>query len=320
MAATRYERQHLLPSAGAHPATGAVRVPRGEFMFSYTVQQEWAWLISAAFFFGGVGAGVFVISYFAGYYTGMVVGLAVVAVLKTTAHLLFLGRPLRAWRAVTKWRTSWLSRGVLAIIVFLLAGFVYASPKLGIDVVDKGSAVQEVFGVIAVLGAVVVMIYDGFVLKQSRGIPFWNTYLIPLLTIGYATLAGVTLTLVLQSITLTHAHQGSLEALQITMLVVNLVLVGLYVVAARTRGAAAQVSAAMLTRGRLRALFLLVVGLGLLGTLVFSAIAIAADSVPFQAIGACCDLIADFFIFFAVIRSGVYAPLRPRAGLGPVRY
>jgi hypothetical protein len=70
---------------------------------------------------------------------------------------------------------------------------------------------------------------------------------------------------------------------------------------------------------RLRALFLLVVGC-LLGTLVFAAIAIAADSVPFLAIGACSDLIGHFFIFFAVLRSGAYTPLRPPAGLGPVRY
>jgi hypothetical protein len=91
------------------------------------------------------------------------------------------------------------------------------------------------------------------------------------------------------------------------------------VVTARKRGAAAQVGAAMLTRGRLLALFLLVVGC-LLGTLVFAAIAIAADSVPFLAIGACSDLIGHFFIFFAVLRSGAYTPLRPPAGLGPVRY
>jgi sulfite dehydrogenase (quinone) subunit SoeC len=319
MAATRFERQHLLPAAGAHPPTRAIRVPRGEFLFGYTVQQEWAWLISAAFFFGKVGAGGFLISYFAHYYTGMVVGLLIVAVLKTTAHLLFLGRPLRAWRAVAKWRTSWISRGILAILVLLVAGFVYVSPALGIGALHKGSAAQAVFGVIAALAAVIVMVYDGFVLKQSRGIPFWNTWLSPLLAMGYAILAGITLTLVLQSITLAHTSQGSLEAFEIALLVVNLVLVGLYVVTARTRGAAAQAAAAMLTRGRLRALFLLVVGC-LLGTLVFATIAIATDSVPFLAIAACCDLIGHFFIFFAVLRSGAYTPLRRPAGLGPVRY
>ena len=319
MAATRFERQHLLPTAGAHPPTKAIRVPRGEFLFGYTVQQEWAWLISAAFFFGKVGAGAFLISYFTHYYTGMVVGLLIVAVLKTTAHLLFLGRPLRAWRAVAKWRTSWISRGLLGVLVLLVAGFVYVSPALGIGVLHKGSAVQAVFGVIAALGAVDVMIYDGFVLKQSRGIPFWNTYLSPLLAIGYATLAGITMTLVLQSITLTHTSLGSLEGLEIALLAVNLVLIGLYVLTARTRGTAAQAAAAMLTRGRLQALFLLVVGC-LLATLVFAAVAIATGDVAFLAIAACCDLTGHFVVFFAVLRSGAYAPMRPPAGLGPVRY
>jgi DMSO reductase anchor subunit len=40
--------------------------------------------------------------------------------LSSTAHL---GRPERAWRAVSQWRTSWLSReGVLALVTFVPAG------------------------------------------------------------------------------------------------------------------------------------------------------------------------------------------------------
>jgi hypothetical protein len=86
---------------------------QNEFLVGYEVQREWAWLITCAFFCGGVGAGTFVVSFFDKFEVGMIAGLLIVGVLKTTAHVLFLGHPLRAWRAVRGWRTSWISRGVM---------------------------------------------------------------------------------------------------------------------------------------------------------------------------------------------------------------
>src|SRR5688500_16147430 len=47
---------------------------------------------------------------------GMIAG----GLLSSTLHL---GRPERAWRAFSQWRTSWLSReGVLSVFTFLPAG------------------------------------------------------------------------------------------------------------------------------------------------------------------------------------------------------
>lgn len=42
------------------------------------------------------------------------------------ASFFHLGRPERAWRAATMWRTSWLSREVIAIPSFMLVTFIYA--------------------------------------------------------------------------------------------------------------------------------------------------------------------------------------------------
>lgn len=56
---------------------------------------------------------------------GMVLGLGVIGLLASFAHL---GRPERAWRAAAMWRTSWLSREVIALPVFLgLAGLSLAA-------------------------------------------------------------------------------------------------------------------------------------------------------------------------------------------------
>jgi len=51
---------------------------------------------------------------------GVALALITVGLLTSTAHL---GRPERAWRALSQWKTSWLSReGVAAIVTYLPAG------------------------------------------------------------------------------------------------------------------------------------------------------------------------------------------------------
>src|SRR3546814_7492212 len=51
---------------------------------------------------------------------GLGLGLVVLGLLSSTLHL---GRPERAWRAFSQWRSSWLSReGVAAVATFLPVG------------------------------------------------------------------------------------------------------------------------------------------------------------------------------------------------------
>src|SRR5215203_5956550 len=51
---------------------------------------------------------------------GVALALITVGLLTSTAHL---GRPERAWRALSQWKTSWLSReGIAAIVTYLPAG------------------------------------------------------------------------------------------------------------------------------------------------------------------------------------------------------
>src|ERR1700722_4884043 len=56
-----------------------------------------------------------------------VVGLAVailLAVAGPASSMLHLGRPERAWRAFSQWKTSWLSReGVFSVLTFIPAAF-----------------------------------------------------------------------------------------------------------------------------------------------------------------------------------------------------
>ena len=111
-------------------ATNVVVIGRNQFTMGYRPQGEWSWLITTAFFLGNVGAGLFLISYFNSLYLGAGVGLLIVGVGKSTAHLLYLGRPERFLRVIVRWRTSWISRGLIAMGLFLVFGVVYLARYL----------------------------------------------------------------------------------------------------------------------------------------------------------------------------------------------
>lgn len=284
-------------------------LPRSQFRIGYTVQQEWRWLITAAFFFGSAGAGLFLFSFAVDFPEGALAGLLAVAVLKTTAHLLFLGKPLRFWRAVVRWRTSWISRGVVAMSAFSALAFVYLVPFI-FSVSE--SAATNAFGYAAAVCAFLVMVYDGFVMKTSRGIPFWQSWLTPLLVLGYAALGGATLVLVLRAATGREFSRAAVDGVELGLVVVNLILVGVYLFTAQVRAAAAAFAARMLTRGPLGIVFLvLAVGTGLFGTLALGGAAAATGSDVALALAATCDLSGHFAVFFAILAAGVYAPPRP---------
>ncbi len=285
-----------------------------QFLIGYQPQREWAWLITTAFFLGSVGAGLFVISYFSQFKLGAVVGLLIVGVGKNTAHLLYLGRPLRFWRVVVGWRTSWISRGAIALGVYLACGALYVAPYVHISFVPSG--VASAFGVVALVAAAIVMVYDGFVMKASRGVPLWDSYLMPVLVMCYSFLGGTSLTLLVELLS-GEATRTRLEWLGIALLLLNGVLISLVIFTAKVRQAA-EAAVALLTRGPMTWLFFgVAVGLGIGGTLVLVGISIATGSVVALAIGAATDLLGHFFVVYSLLRVGLHPTIRsvPKRGL-----
>ncbi len=279
-----------------------------QFLIGYQQQQEWAWLITTAFFLGGVGGGLFVISFFSDFKLGALIGILAVGVGKTTAHLLYLGRPLRFLRAVFGWKTSWISRGIIGMAAFCMLGAVYVAPYLHISFVPSG--VAYAFGIAALPFAFLMMFYDGFVLKASKGITFWDSYLMPVLLLCYATLAGITVTLALEVLA-GEATAQRLEWVEIALLVVNLVLIGFYVVSARVRGAASELASRLLRQERLGRVFLLAIAVGFGCTFVLAAVSLATNSGATMAVAGLTDLFGHFFVLFAILRVGIHAPIRP---------
>src|SRR5512139_1553640 len=99
-----------------------------EWMLKGNRQTEWiekrGILLWLAFYTGGLGGGLYLVSLFFNNIWGMLLGWIIVAVLKGTFHILFLGKPTRFWRMVIHPQTSWLSRGLLFVLSFSGAGFI----------------------------------------------------------------------------------------------------------------------------------------------------------------------------------------------------
>ena len=185
-------------------------IQQKEMMCTPRAQLEWGFggrrklrdgALLMALFLGGIGAGQFVVStWIFNYPLGAVIGMIFVAVGKSAAHLAYLGRPTRFFRLFLNPKTSWISRGLIAMIMLIVAGVAYLAPYLAPWVGmtwtawTMTDAVGQMFLYVAVVAAFIVMIYDGFVLNSCKSISSWHTMLLPVMFFTYAIAGGVAMT------------------------------------------------------------------------------------------------------------------------------
>ena len=277
-----------------------------EFVAGFRQQKEWAGLIASAFFFGKVGSGLFILSAFLNNRLGMLVGLLIVLCGKGGAHLLFLGRPLRFWRGMSKPGTAWVSRGIWAMGLMVISGFA------GLALPHQSPLYLPVT-VFAVVCAFVVAVYDGFLLTSSPAIPIWNTALMPVMCMFYSFLGGTTMVLFMAHLgylKLTAQFLAVLPTLEIGLLAANLLIVLLFLVGSINTGSAGRESFDMLVKGPYAVpFFTLAVGVGLVFTLAMSLYAGSHAGVGTVALITVADLIGHFFIFFLLLKVGVFKPV-----------
>ncbi|MBC7281003.1 DmsC/YnfH family molybdoenzyme membrane anchor subunit [Hoeflea sp.] len=123
----------------------------------------------------GEGAGhAFLVSLIGG-------GLAVAGLLASTFHL---GHPERAWRALSQWRSSWLSReGIAAVLTLSLFGL-YALVWM------LTGARPMLLGLLAALGAAATVFTTAMIYAQLRTVPQWKTPLTPAVYLGFSLSSG----------------------------------------------------------------------------------------------------------------------------------
>jgi DMSO reductase anchor subunit len=97
----------------------------------------------------------------------LALALVTLGLLSSTFHL---GHPERAWRALSQWRTSWLSReGVLAVATYLPAGLWWLGWVGGF-----GAGAVPVLAALAALGAVATVWSTAMIYASLRTVRQWN--------------------------------------------------------------------------------------------------------------------------------------------------
>ncbi|MEW6562686.1 MAG: DmsC/YnfH family molybdoenzyme membrane anchor subunit [Pseudomonadota bacterium] len=118
------------------------------------------------------------------------IGAAIVLILCAAgliASFFHLGRPERAWRAAAMWRTSWLSREVIALPAFMAAAFGYGAAHW------FGSETTLLIGIIGATLSVVLFVCTGMIYAAIKVLREWAH---PLTVINYLLLgcaSGTTL-------------------------------------------------------------------------------------------------------------------------------
>src|SRR4030042_351237 len=280
-------------------------------MINYTRQTEWierrGLFLWIAFYAGGLGGGLYLVSLYFNSLWGMFISWLIIAVLKGGTHLIYLGKPLRFWRIILHPQTSWLARGF--IFVMLLIGF--GAIQLILTWQLPGSAAEIVFKALTGIMAFAVAIYTGFVLKNVKGVPFWNSALLPLLFILCGILGGFGLSVVIAlnggGINLAGAETGSQW-----LLAANILLIIIYLWQASIREAVGKQSVLEQIRGHSAPIFWVgVVLLGIIIPLAITIVSLIAGEVSSALLiaGVVCEVIGGLALRYCVLKAGAYKPL-----------
>lgn len=106
------------------------------------------------------------------------------------ASLLHLGHPERAWRAISQWRSSWLSReGVLALLTYPPALVLGAGWVIG----ETTAGWLTLFALLAALGAALTVYCTSMIYASLKPIREWHQPLVPPIYLAFALMTGALL-------------------------------------------------------------------------------------------------------------------------------
>jgi formate-dependent nitrite reductase membrane component NrfD len=286
-----------------------------DWMVKFTPQTEWiqrrGLMLWLAFFFIELGAGMFIIASLWGGFAPALAGWLICAVLGGGLHLLFLGKPLRTWRMLVSsgWKTSWISRGLAFVSIFLVLGLVYlgferwAFPPLGLKIV-------------ADLMALLSVVYGGLAMNFVNGIRLWKTPLLPILFVVSGLWGGAEVTL---GFSLAGGNAGDSAVLEswIRLLLVGfIVLIPAYLMSIAYSSGAGKASVQQMLTGKFSRLFW--IGAVFVGMILPAAAVLYSsinglestpDAVVYLAILS--GLVGDLSMRYQILRCGLYSPLVP---------
>ena len=302
------------------------------------LQHGWGWILAAYLFFGGLGAGAYVIAALNGLLGGIesatTVGLwiAFPAVLVGSLFLIAdLGVPSRAVLAGVKPKTSWIARGFWIISIFMVLSFFH----LVLDrFTNVGQPLINLIASVGILFAVGTAAYTGILLSASKGIPFWRSGALPVVFVASALVTGqfaIMLGVVLFVDGLASESLGTM-ALQAIFLVILEVLAIIFFLQSAYREPDSRESAERLLRKRSFVVGDLILGLAVPIVLMFIVYRSPGHaSVPFLAsLGALLGILGGAALRQAILLCGalptlniagfefrrIYRPRDPKPSIG----
>ncbi|MEO8121965.1 MAG: DmsC/YnfH family molybdoenzyme membrane anchor subunit [Rhodoferax sp.] len=118
----------------------------------------------------------------------------VLSTLGLVASFFHLGHPERAWRSATMWRTSWLSREVIALPLFMLGLFLYGAAQV------LGLGYTTLIGAVTVMCCLALFVCTAMIYASVRFLQEWAS---PLTLVNYLLLgcaSGLTLATLLAAV------------------------------------------------------------------------------------------------------------------------
>lgn len=277
-----------------------------KFVPGYKLQTRWGRSEAAVFALECAGAPLVAMAIYGGaglvaMATGLVMVLTAVILL-----LMHLGHPLRAWRAILNVRYSWISRGTVALGSVIVLGTGYlALGAMG----NTTSAVVDSIAILLALLGLFVGAYPGLVLSSSPAIAFWNSGLLPVLSLlqGTSTAALMMLAFLGQG---AEASGTPGPWIAVSLLVALALTLALYISSMLQRGEAAAESARFLIKGHTLQFWLVVcvVGIGVPLALALWA-ALGGHVAVLCAVAAIARLGGDFALRHAFLKVGMYSPV-----------
>jgi polysulfide reductase chain C len=294
-----------------------------EWMVKPTQQTEWidrrGKVFMIAEIFTALGVGLYLVSLFYSNWWGMLVAWIIVMFLKIPFHLIYFGKPLRFWRTIipftSTWKTSWLARGVnfniyfgtivfFQLIVAYIAINIYPDTAWGIW--------NTALGVIGGIFAFLVGIYGGFMMSYCKSVPFWNTALLPMILLFAGVADGFALMLAVgladASVDIAAVEFGSR-----IILTVNIILMAAFVWNATYQSKTAKYSAMLLLKGSLaRAFWVGIVAVGMVIPLIISASSIfTGEAAPLLITAIVLHTIGAVALKYVILKAGIHNPILP---------
>jgi polysulfide reductase chain C len=185
-------------------------------------QEEWKGIIAIYLYLAGMGAGCFIIGILI-HWLGVTLNPPFVPSINIFGYrldltkipifwgpimvsigapflILDLGIKRRFMYSCLNPRTSWVARGFLILSTFIVFGLVLLTKAvLPFEWLSAESTLWHIPEVIAFVFAFGTAIYTGILLKATKSIPLWNTYLLPLLFLVSALSTG-TIAIVLSTL------------------------------------------------------------------------------------------------------------------------